>query len=91
MSDNSTATQSDQTGAAAGAATTTSDQNAASNSAVSSDQNANAAGQSAGAENNGQASQKKLPQTASPLPFLSLLGMGSLMGGGLLARIRSRK
>jgi LPXTG-motif cell wall-anchored protein len=91
MSDNSTATQSDQTGAAA----TTSDQNAASNSAVSSDQNANAADQTAAAENNGQASteaaQKKLPQTASPLPFLGLLGMGSLMGGGLLARIRGRK
>jgi len=35
----------------------------------------------------GQAAQtgKKLPQTASPLPFLSLLGMG-MMGAGSLRR-----
>jgi LPXTG-motif cell wall-anchored protein len=32
-----------------------------------------------------QTAQNKLPQTASPLPLLGLLGFGSLLGG-LLAR-----
>jgi LPXTG-motif cell wall-anchored protein len=31
--------------------------------------------------------QNKLPQTASPLPFISLLGMGSL-AAGLVGRFR---
>jgi LPXTG-motif cell wall-anchored protein len=32
-----------------------------------------------------QTAQNKLPQTASPLPLLGLLGFGSLLGG-LVAR-----
>lgn len=60
----------------------TQDQNATSQNGAAADQNANAADQ------NGT-KKGKLPQTASPLPLLGLLGMGSL-GLGAAAR-RKRK
>jgi len=59
----------------------TADQNAATPSS-SSDQNGTAA---QGNDANGNANN--LPQTASPLPLLALLGMGSL-GSGLISRFR---
>ena len=77
---------------------TPSDQASPSQASPSSDQNQQAAPSStsdqsgqAGATTSDQAGSdkagKKLPQTASPLPFLSLLGMGMLGAGGL-GRIR---
>ncbi len=58
--------------------TNTSDQSSTSNSAAAS---GTQTGQNA-------TRSKKLPQTASPLPFLSLLGMGMLGAGGL-GRVRN--
>ncbi len=66
------------------------DQNQASPSTgapATSDQNAQTG---AAADQTGKAkSGKKLPQTASPLPLLSLLGMG-MMGAGSLRRFLKR-
>jgi LPXTG-motif cell wall-anchored protein len=62
-------------------------QNATDNSASATDQNAANATQSgaAAANDNTQTAQNKaagnLPQTASPLPLLGLLGFGSLAAG----------
>jgi len=61
---------------ATAAAPSSSDQNAASSS---SDQNAAAAAGNETAQNNAAAGN--LPQTASPLPLLGLLGLGSLAAG----------
>jgi len=74
--------------AGAGASGANSNQNAGQASTTTSDQNGNQVrhisdmdqNQNASAQNNG-----KLPQTASPLPLLGLLGLGSL-GAGLFAR-----
>jgi len=74
--------------AGVGASGANSNQNAGQTSATTSDQNGNQVrhisdmdqNQNASAQNNG-----KLPQTASPLPLLGLLGLGSL-GAGLFAR-----
>jgi LPXTG-motif cell wall-anchored protein len=81
---------SSQSAAAAG-------QNATDNNAAASDQNAANAGQTgadngaAAANDNTQTAQNKaagnLPQTASPLPLLGLLGFGSL-AAGLVTRRR---
>jgi len=99
-----TAQSQNQTGTAATGQTATPDQNATSDQnatqttttkttttrrhhhgAAAADQNADQTGAAAnGANDNG-----KLPQTASPLPLLGLLGMGSL-GLGAAAR-RKRK
>ncbi|HWR16256.1 MAG TPA: hypothetical protein VN577_15615 [Terriglobales bacterium] len=49
------------------------------------DQNATAAGQNAGTSSDQNAGA--LPQTASPLPLLAMLGLGSL-GTGLVRRFR---
>ncbi len=62
-----------------------SDQNQASPStgaASTSDQNAQT-GAAANDQTGNAKAGKKLPQTASPLPFLSLLGMGMMGAGGL--------
>jgi len=52
--------------------------------AASSDQNAAASSDKPAAT---ETAQNKLPQTGSPLPFISLLGMGSL-AAGLVNRLR---
>ncbi|HEU5404390.1 MAG TPA: hypothetical protein VFU86_23785 [Terriglobales bacterium] len=65
---------------------TAADQNQASPStgaATTSDQNAQAPADQTGNAKAG----KKLPQTASPLPFLSLLGMGLIGAGSLKNRV----
>jgi|ERR1051326_175130 LPXTG-motif cell wall-anchored protein len=67
--------------------TSTPDQNAnPSSSSTSPDQNA--AGTSATSDQNANtdANGKKLPQTASPLPLLGLLGVGSLAAGVISRR-----
>jgi LPXTG-motif cell wall-anchored protein len=73
------ATQSSQSSNAAqsSTSTTTSDQNTStsanpSTTSTTSDQDATAGNKANGG---------KLPQTATPLPLLALLGMGSLTGG----------
>lgn len=67
------------------------DQNQASPSsndnAAQGDQNAHTGAAAADQTGNAKVG-KKLPQTASPLPFLSLLGMG-MMGAGGLSRVRN--
>jgi LPXTG-motif cell wall-anchored protein len=64
------------------ATTTAADQNAPATGAA--DQNAAAAG--AGANQASSADQAALPQTASPLPLLGLLGFGSTAVGAFLRR-----
>jgi hypothetical protein len=61
----------------------TPDQNANPSSTATPDQNANPSSSAAGtnANANTNANGKKLPQTASPLPLLGLLGAGSLAAG----------
>jgi LPXTG-motif cell wall-anchored protein len=67
------------------ASTTAADQNApASTTTGAADQNAAAAG--AGAAQANKADQAALPQTASPLPLLGLLGFGSTALGAFLRR-----
>jgi LPXTG-motif cell wall-anchored protein len=74
------ATQSSQSSNAAqsSTSTTTSDQNT-STSANPSTSTSTTSDQDATAGN--KANGGKLPQTATPLPLLALLGMGSLTGG----------
>ena len=55
---------------------------AADQTAPSTDKNATAADQAPAADQKADAGQK-LPQTASPLPLLGLLGFGSLAAGFL--------
>jgi LPXTG-motif cell wall-anchored protein len=50
------------------------------------DTSADAAGTDAATQDTGDAAA--LPQTASPLPFLGLLGAGMMVGGSLLRRRR---
>ncbi|HWC16627.1 MAG TPA: hypothetical protein VG498_06415 [Terriglobales bacterium] len=83
--------QNAQSGAAATTATPATDQNA--QSATSTTTGSNAADQNAANANNanaasqGQGNANGLPQTASPLPLLGLLGLGSFFTG-LIARFR---
>jgi LPXTG-motif cell wall-anchored protein len=72
---NATSTSTQTTDKTTKSTTTTSDQNATADTNANADQNANG---------------KKLPQTATPLPLLALLGMGSLTSG-IVARFRNRK
>ena len=91
----SSSTSADQNQTSTGAAGTSSS-TAAGNSA---DQNANqagaASGQSGAAADRNDATPSssksksgRLPQTASPLPFLGLIGFGSLAAGALVRKIR---
>jgi LPXTG-motif cell wall-anchored protein len=73
QSDQNAAQSSQSNAAQSSTSTTTSDQT----SKTTSDQNAN----NAKADDNANAGNKKLPQTATPLPLLALLGLGSLTGG----------
>ena len=66
--------------------TSTPDQNASPSSSSSSSADQNAAGTSATSDQNAPANGKKLPQTASPLPLLGLLGVGSLAAGVISRR-----
>ncbi len=80
-SNGAAAQSSSSSNAATSQSSTPADPNAATQS-NSSGQNGTAA---QGSDANGNA--KNLPQTASPLPLLALLGMGSL-GSGLISRFR---
>jgi LPXTG-motif cell wall-anchored protein len=72
--------------AGAGASGANSNQNAGQTSATTSDQNGNQVRHISDMDQNGTSGQNsKLPQTASPLPLLGLLGLGSL-GAGLFGR-----
>jgi hypothetical protein len=68
---------------AQGATSTATGSNAADQNAASADQNA----ANAKSANQGQGNANGLPQTASPLPLLGLLGLGSFFTG-LIARFR---
>jgi LPXTG-motif cell wall-anchored protein len=63
--------------------------NQASTTSAANDQNANADqsnAAAAGADQNNAADKAALPQTASPLPLLGLLGFGSTAVGAFLRR-----
>ena len=70
-------------------------QNPSSSPSTSQSPSTSPSDQSATSDQTGAASSStgkkgKLPQTASPLPLLGILGMGSL-GAGLVARKRNRR
>jgi hypothetical protein len=65
--------------------TATSDQKAPSTSSTAADQNAASAPSSTDQNADQSTKSGELPQTASPLPLLGLLGLGSLVTG-LVAR-----
>lgn len=93
QSSTSSTSSTDQNGSSSSTATTpsTSDQSGSSATGstgpTSSDQNATSSQSGTATGTSGKSRNGKLPQTASPLPLLGLLGLGSL-GAGLL---RSRK
>ncbi len=74
------ASQSNQSSNASQSTTSTTTSDQTTKSTATSDQNANAGTNAKGG---------KLPQTATPLPLLALLGMGSLTGG--IAARRKKK